>query len=162
MKNIAEIDYQNVEPYIVGKCKSFATKYNLDYGDLLGEAHLAFMEAHQRFNQNQGVKFITYFWSRLRGTLFDYLREEIKNKQKAEKLKYNTTLAYSPSFHLKVELEQMSDPAKKIVEWVTNNCLPGEKMNLTAIRAEFHKNRGWIRERVNDAIEEIRDVIQDR
>jgi RNA polymerase sigma factor for flagellar operon FliA len=67
------MDYLPLVKYIVGKFMIYLPTH-LDQEDLIESGILGLIEAAERFKENKGVKFKTYAFHRIRGSVLDYLR----------------------------------------------------------------------------------------
>ncbi|MFQ5962971.1 MAG: FliA/WhiG family RNA polymerase sigma factor [Candidatus Scalinduaceae bacterium] len=69
------MDYLPLVKYIVGKIMVRLPSH-VDYEDLIESGILGLIEAAEKFNEKKGVKFKTYAFHRIRGSILDYLRLE--------------------------------------------------------------------------------------
>ncbi len=67
------MDYLPLVKYIVGKFMIYLPTH-LDQEDLIESGILGLIEAAERFKEDKGVKFKTYAYHRIRGSILDYLR----------------------------------------------------------------------------------------
>ncbi len=67
------MDYLPLVKYVVGKLMIYLPAH-LDQEDLIESGILGLIEAAERFKENKGVKFKTYAFHRIRGSVLDYLR----------------------------------------------------------------------------------------
>jgi len=67
------MDYLPLVKYVVGKFMIFLPAH-LDQEDLIESGILGLIEAAERFKEDKGVKFKTYAFHRIRGSVLDYLR----------------------------------------------------------------------------------------
>jgi len=67
------MDYLPLVKYIVGKFMIYLPAH-LDQEDLIESGILGLIEAAERFKEDKGVKFKTYAFHRIRGSVLDYLR----------------------------------------------------------------------------------------
>ncbi len=67
------MDYLPLVKYIVGKFMIYLPTH-LDQEDLIESGILGLIEAAERFKEDKGVKFKTYAFHRIRGSVLDYLR----------------------------------------------------------------------------------------
>ena len=66
--------YASLAKYVVDRL-NIKTTAAIAYDDLLGEAVVGLIDAIDRFDPARGVKFETYAYTRIRGTVVDMLRE---------------------------------------------------------------------------------------
>jgi RNA polymerase sigma factor for flagellar operon FliA len=67
------MDYLPLVKYVVGKFMIYLPAH-LDQEDLIESGILGLIEAAERFKEDKGVKFKTYAFHRIRGSILDYLR----------------------------------------------------------------------------------------
>ena len=67
------MDYLPLVKYVVGKFMIYLPAH-LDQEDLIESGILGLIEAAERFKEDKGVKFKTYAYHRIRGSVLDYLR----------------------------------------------------------------------------------------
>jgi RNA polymerase sigma factor for flagellar operon FliA len=67
------MDYLPLVKYVVGKFMIYLPAH-VDQEDLIESGILGLIEAAERFKENKGVKFKTYAFHRIRGSVLDYLR----------------------------------------------------------------------------------------
>ena len=67
------MDYLPLVKYIVGKIM-ICLPAHLDQEDLIESGIMGLIEAAERFKEDKGVKFKTYAFHRIRGSVLDYLR----------------------------------------------------------------------------------------
>ena len=67
------MDYLPLVKYVVGKFMIYLPAH-LDQEDLIESGILGLIEAAERFKEDKGVKFKTYAYHRIRGSILDYLR----------------------------------------------------------------------------------------
>ena len=67
------MDYLPLVKYVVGKFMIYLPAH-LDQEDLIESGILGLIEAAERFKEDKGVKFKTYAFHRIRGSVLDYLR----------------------------------------------------------------------------------------
>ena len=67
------MDYLPLVKYVVGKFMIYLPAH-LDKEDLIESGIVGLIEAAERFKEDKGVKFKTYAYHRIRGSVLDYLR----------------------------------------------------------------------------------------
>ncbi len=67
------MDYLPLVKYVVGKFMIYLPAH-VDQEDLIESGILGLIEAAERFKEDKGVKFKTYAYHRIRGSILDYLR----------------------------------------------------------------------------------------
>ncbi len=67
------MDYLPLVKYVVGKLMIYLPAH-VDQEDLIESGILGLIEAAERFKEDKGVKFKTYAFHRIRGSVLDYLR----------------------------------------------------------------------------------------
>ncbi len=67
------VDHLPLVKYVVGKLMIYLPAH-LDQEDLIESGIVGLIEAAEKFKENKGVKFKTYAFHRIRGSVLDYLR----------------------------------------------------------------------------------------
>ena len=89
------MDYLPLVKYVVGKIMIFLPLH-VDQEDLIESGILGLLAAAEKFNEDKGVKFKTYAFHRIRGSVLDYLRlqdwapRSVRDKDNLIKKTYNT------------------------------------------------------------------------
>jgi len=74
----------------------FADKTDIEYGDLFGEASLAYCRAVNNFNEDQNAKLSTYAWTCMKNHLINFCKKETKFSGRAERLELHDSRGQSP------------------------------------------------------------------
>ena len=139
-----------------------------DFDELLGEAHLAYVEARNNFNPERGVKFITYLHCIVRGRLKDWgRRREVDRKMTRESLSEHIserrncidTIERECSPDANLAMRFALDPPIDVVMIARN--IRSENRPLSLRQAiEIHlAELGWAVSRIWHAFSEIQEVL---
>lgn len=117
------IDYLPLVKYVVGKFMIYLPSH-IDHEDLFESGILGLIEAVERFNEKKRVKFKTYAYHRIRGSILDYLRlqdwapRSVREKDNLVKEIYNS---------LEQKLSRTPQP-EEIAEAMGISCKEVDKM----------------------------------
>jgi RNA polymerase sigma factor for flagellar operon FliA len=117
------MDYLPLVKYVVGKFMIYLPSH-VDQEDLIESGILGLIEAAERFKEDKGVKFKTYAFHRIRGSVLDYLRlqdwvpRSVREKDNLIKETYNS---------LEQKLNRSPQP-EEIAEALGISCSKLDKM----------------------------------
>jgi DNA-directed RNA polymerase specialized sigma24 family protein len=157
----------DVEKMLYQMCWKFAKRFGLDFDELVGVGHLAFMQTYKGFDPTRGCQFSSHFYNNLRHALLDFLTAEQLSKQRYQ---VNDELTCGvPDTHthrLQNILAGLSDDARTIVMAVVES--PGELAEVLRCKRQDKLRRGlwqhfkalgWSMGRTEECFAEIRCAL---
>lgn len=107
--------------YAESIARKFYRRYHhelLDFDDLLGAAYIGLCMAAQRYQPSTGVPFRAYCHIRIRGAMFDFVRNQMfpfsRRRSESEKKREESTT--SATKHERVSAMAVSSTAQRIIE----------------------------------------------
>lgn len=156
--------------YYLDKIKSYAINFGRKIAvtgkldDYVSEVYIQLLKSIVKFDQKRGANFLTWFYTRLRGTYFDYLREEdfVGRSARARgiKIKLQTNTQFEIISHVKTkcvskDFSELIKPLSKIDKVI---FIMYYKMNLTM--KEIGCNLRTVESRISQRIKKAKELIK--
>lgn len=141
-----------------------------DYDDFLSEAHLAFVEAWNSFDENKGTKFATWLFHKVRGRLLEHVRTRARRWGKTQA---DVSLddpdacleigqASAPLLDI---LDELSDDGKLLAQLILTTPMAlqadiNPRSMMKSLATFMSENYGWSSIRAAITFEEMADAIR--
>lgn len=166
------MNYDAFEALIHKRAQEFSQTTGHHKADLVSEGNKAFIKACNKYDENKGTKFSTFFYRVLTNALIDYTKKtDVPPPHEAEDNDFLFGKAPSAdrSCILKDSIRALSAEARHVAHIFLST--PAEILSLTGeesywqIRGKLTKHlrerHGWSYNRVYSACHEIRDMLKE-
>lgn len=162
-----EVAYAAIKDVIEAKINHFRKylrfdNYECNTGDLLGVAHEAFMEACATYRKEKG-KLIHYACYLISRRLRDLIRTRIRRMRMVRMIRSLSETWWFDRVDGRVEwTEELSEDAKKVIAVGVKASEMGAKpRQARRATVEVLKQAGWSLLRIDEAMKEIQDAIEE-
>lgn len=172
-KEILTETYKDVQRLIFATVWKFWNIYGGDIDDLIGQAHLIFIDTVDNYDSSRGTKFTSHIAARIKARLFDYMRKGNGYKPHAQIDDEFAGLYLAPNENFSVIelLDEMGQDAHIVLQlflemprdFMVNILNKSGRMDhvQSAVRNRLRnrlRQMGWNVRRIKKAFEEIKGV----
>jgi len=163
--------YEDLRLMVFNIAHRFSAKFKIPFEDMLGQAHVIFIQQMDRYDPAHGAKLGTWIFSKVTWGLMSWMRTELRHWHLDDADELDEEASNADSRFLVEIVSELSDDARAVVQLILDaendfkltcrwNRAHTRSGMLRSLR-EHLEDIGWHSRQIKTCIQEIRHVLCD-